>query len=476
MHRCHKCDVTFQKKKTLEQHIQYIHKSDLPSVKKILILGGGFGGINILKDTQKMFQDDVNVEISIVNQDNFFLFTPMLPEVASGMIHPSDISIPIRKFCKRAKFYQANVSSINLEEKLVTVTRTFDGKVHALEYDYLILALGSKTNFFGNKNLETYSFTIKTIEDAIGIRNHAINMLENAGQTGDPDLQQKLMSFTVIGGGFAGVETIGELNHFIREAAEDTYPNINKEKINMILVSSKNGILPEISNKLAKAAMEYLQKEGVRIITNTKAIDADEDFVKLDNDEKIPCTTLIWAGGVTVDPVISELKCEHDKSGKIKVDKFLRVLGYQNVYALGDCAEIIDAATGKPYPPTAQHAIRQSNTVSHNLYRNINGQNATRVFSYKSKGMMATIGKRTGIVSILGYSVHGVLAWIIWRTYYLSQMPTFEKRFKVSIDWLVDSFFKRDLTCVGKIKKKTLTKVDIKDEMPSLKELLFPDL
>jgi len=178
MHRCHKCDVAFQKKKTLEQHIQYIHKSDLPSV-----------------DTQKMFQNDVNVEISIVNQDNFFLFTPMLPEVASGMIHPSDISIPIRKFCKRAKFYQANVSSINLEEKLVTVTRTFDGKVHALEYDYLILALGSKTNFFGNKNLETYSFTIKTIEDAIGIRNHAINMLENAGQTGDPDLQQKLMSY-----------------------------------------------------------------------------------------------------------------------------------------------------------------------------------------------------------------------------------------------------------------------------------------
>ena len=476
MHRCHKWYSAFKKKKTLEQHIQYIHKSDLPSVKKILILGGGFGGINILKDTQKMFQDDVNVEISIVNQDNFFLFTPMLPEVASGMIHPSDISIPIRKCCKRAKFYQANVSSINLDEKLVTVTRTFDGKVHALEYDYLILALGSKTNFFGNKNLETYSFTIKSIEDAIGIRNHAINMLENAGQTGDPDLQQKLMTFTVIGGGFAGVETIGELNHFIREATKSTYPNINKEKINMILVSSKHGILPEIPDKLAKVAMKYLQKEGVRIITNTKAIDADEDFVQLNNNEKIPCTTLIWAGGVTVDPVISELKCEHDKSGKIKVDKFLRVLGYQNVYALGDCAEIIDTATGKPYPPTAQHAIRQSNTVSHNLYRNINGQNATRVFSYKSKGMMATIGKRTGIISILGYSIHGVLAWMIWRTYYLSQMPTFEKRFKVSIDWLVDSFFKRDLTCVGKIKKKTLTKVDIKDEMPSLKELLFPDL
>ena len=476
MHRCEKCDVEFQKKKTLEQHIQYIHKSDLPSVKKILILGGGFAGTNILKDIQKMFQNDVNIDISIVNQDNFFLFTPMLPEVASGMIHPSDISVPIRKFCKRAKFYQAIVSSIDLEQKLVTITRTFDGKVHALEYDYLILSLGSKTNFFGNKNIEKYSFTIKSIEDAIGIRNHAINMLENAGQTGDPDLQQKLLTFTVVGGGFAGVETLGEINHFIREAAASTYPNIKKEKINMILVSSRRGILPEVSEKLGRSAMKYLKKEGVRIITNTKAIDADEDFVLLDNGEKIPCTTLIWAGGVKVDPVISDLKCEHGDSGKIKVDKFLRVVGYPNVFALGDCAEILDYATKKPYPPTAQHAIHQSATVSHNLKTSISGKNETKVFSYQSKGMMATIGKRSAIVSIMGHNVQGVIAWLIWRTYYLAQMPTFEKRIKVSIDWFVDSFFKRDLTCVGKIKKKTLTKVDIKEEVPTLKELLFPDL
>jgi len=476
MYGCSKCDVIFEKKKTLEQHIQYIHKSDYPLIKKILILGGGFAGINVLKDTQKMFQKDVNIEISIVNQDNFFLFTPMLPEVASGMIHPSDISIPIRKFCKRAKFYQATVSSIDLEQKLVTITRTFDGKVHALDYDYLILALGSKTNFFGNKNIEKYSFTIKTLEDALGIRNHIINMLENAGQTGDPDLQQKLMTVTVIGGGFAGVETIGEINHFVREAVASTYPNINKEKINMVLVSSRRGILPEITEKLGKAAMKYLKKEGVRIITNTKAIDADEDFVLLDNKEKISCTTLIWAGGVTVDPFISELKCEHGLSGKLKVDKYLRVVGYPNVYALGDCAEIIDNATKKPYPPTAQHAIRQSSTVSHNIDVTMSGKEKFQVFSYQSKGMMATIGKRTGIVSIFGHNVTGVIAWLIWRTYYLAQMPTFEKRLKVAIDWFVDSFFKRDLTCIGKIKKKTLTKVDIKEDMPTIKELLFPDL
>lgn len=476
MNRCKKCGVEFQRKKILEQHIQYIHRTQSPFVKRILILGGGFAAIDILRKIQKFFQNEVNVEISLVNRDNFFLFTPMLPEVASGMIHPSDISVPIRTFCKRAKLYQATVSSIDLEQKLVTITRSFDGKVHALEYDYVVLALGSETNFFGNKNMEKYSFTIKTIEDAIGIRNHAITMLETAGQTGDPELQRKLMTFTVIGGGFAGVETMAEINHFVREAAANTYPNINKDKISMILVSSRNSILPEIDEKLGQSAMEYLKKEGVRIITNTKAIDADEDYVLLDSGEKISCFTLIWAGGVTADPVISELKCEHGASGRIKVDNYLRVTKYPNVFALGDCASVIDSATGRPYPPTAQHATRQGHVVSHNLKVAITGKGKLESFSYKSKGMMATIGKRTAIVSIFGRSVQGFGAWLLWRTYYLLQMPTFEKKSKVTIDWAVDFCFKRDLTSVGKIKKKTLSKVDIKDEMPTLKELLFPDL
>jgi NADH dehydrogenase len=476
MHRCSKCDVEFRKKRTLEQHIQYIHKSDFPSVKKVLILGGGFAGVNILREIQDMFQDKVNVDISIVNQNNFFLFTPMLPEVASGMIHPRDISIPIRTFCKRAKFYQAVVSSIDLEQKLVTISRLFDGKVHALEYDYLVIGLGSITNFFGNKNIEKHSFTIKSIEDAIVLRNHAINMLENAGQTSDPDLQQKLMTFTVVGGGFAGVETIGEINHLIRESAARMYPNINSEKINMVLVSSKSGILPEVSESLGKKAMKYLKSQGVQILTNTKAIDADEDYVMLDNNEKISCTTLIWTGGVTVDPVISDLKCEHDKSGKVQVDNHLRLIGHPNVFALGDCAEIIDAATGKPYPPTAQHAIHQSRTVSHNLKVALTGIGKLDSFSYHSKGMMAIIGKRNAIVSLFGYNLQGIIPWMIWRTYYVLQMPSIGKKIKVIIDWTVDSFFKRDLTSYGQIKKKNLTKVDIKDEVPSLKELLFPDL
>ena len=453
----------------------FAHKSISPTVKKILILGGGFGGINVLKDTQKLFGKE-KISISIVNEENYFLYTPMLPEVASGMLHPSDVTIPIRKFTNKAKFYQATVSSIDVEQKLVTITRTFDGKVHALEYDYLVIALGSKNNFFGNRNMEQNSFTIKSIEDAFSLRNHSINMMENAAQTGDKELQKKFLTFMVVGGGFAGVETIGELNHFVREATKHYYPSIDPENINMILVSSREGILPEVDEKVGKEAMRYLEKLGVNVITKTKAVDASEDHVELSNGKIIPCTTLIWSGGIAIDPVITSICCQHGQGGKLLVDEYLQVKDYPEVFALGDCAAIMDKTTGKFYPPTAQHALRQSWIVSHNLYKLIKKQKDLKKFSYKSKGMMTTIGNRAGVVAIFGHNLSGLLAWIIWRSYYLLQLPTREKKVRVGIDWLLDLFFKRDLTLIGKVKNKELSHVHLGGGMPSLKEQLFADL
>ena len=395
----------------------------------------------------------------------------MLPEVASGLLHPNDITIPIRRLCKQAEFYQANVESIDFEQKLVTITRTFDGKVVALEYDYLVLAIGSDTNFFGNNNMKENSFVIKTIEDAIAIRTQVINMLENAAQTGDHEFQKKLMTFVVVGGGFAGVETMGEVNQLVRESVKNFYPSIDEKNINMILVTSQNFILPEVGEKLGKAAQEYLEKVGVRVITNTRAVDADESHVELNNGEKILCFTLIWAAGVTVDPVIVELKCKHDKSGKVEVDKYLRVLDHPNVFALGDCASIIDSATGKQYPPTAQNAIHESKTVAHNLHAIVIGKENLDVFTFKSRGMMTTLGKRVALVVVFGHHLKGTLAWLIWRTYYCLQIPILEKRVRVIMSWTADLLFKRDLTFVGKIKKKTLTKIEIKDDAPSIKDL-----
>lgn len=472
---CNQCDLVFDSKKSQNAHVIFAHKTTSPTIKKVLILGGGFGGIGVLKELQRRVLKE-EVSITLVNEENYFLFTPMLPEMAAGMIHPSNIAIPIRKFCKTAKFYQAVVSDINLNEKLVTITRTFDGKVHALEYDYLVLALGSKNNFFGNKNIEDNCFTIKSIEDGISLKNHTITMMESAAQTGDEDLQKRLLTFAVVGGGFAGVETIGELNHFIRQSVKHAYPTIDPKNITPILISARGGILPEVGEKLGSVAMKYLKKVGVNIITNTKAVDATEAEIKLDNGGTIPCSTIIWAGGVAIDPVISSINCEHENGGRIKVNKFLQNPCNPNVFALGDCAAIKDEKSGKYYPPTAQHAIRESKIVAKNILESLNGGTKFQEFSYKSKGMMATIGNRVGVVSIFGRNLSGVSAWAIWRAYYLANLPTFEKKLKVATDWTIDLLFERDLTLVGKIKKKELQQFHLGAEMPSLKEQLFADL
>lgn len=440
------------------------------SQTKILILGGGFGGINVLKLIQNQFKNNKNIRISLVSQDNYFLYTPMLPQVSSGLIHPNDITIPIRKLCKQAEFYHASVSSIDFEQKLVTITREFDGKVHALDYDYLVISLGNSTNFFDSENIEKHSFVIKTVEDAISINAQVINMLENAAQTSDIDFKKKLMTFTVVGGGFAGVETMGEINQLVRDSVKNFYPSIGEENICMNLIASKEFILPELGHKLGKMACEYLTKVGVNVLTNTKAVDAGEDFVKLQNGKIIPCMTLIWAAGTHVEPIISELKCNHHKSGKLNVDNFLRVIEHKNVFALGDCAFITNPLNGKEYPATAQNSIHQSITVANNLYSVINGQDNLKEFSFKSKGIMTTLGRKVAIAVIFGFHITGSIAWLIWRTYYLSRLPMTDKKFQVATSWMADLLFKRDLTFIGTIKNKSLTKVDIKSKTSSIKD------
>lgn len=395
----------------------------------------------------------------------------MLQDIASGTLHPSSISIPLRMFAKNSEFIQANVSSIDLKNKLVAITRKFDGKVKVLDYDYLVLALGSRTNFFGNKRMEKNSFTIKTIQDAIAIKSHLINMLEIADNEENKANQEKILTVVVVGAGFAGVEVISELNDFVKDSVKSYYHNINSVNIKMILISAKAGILPELGEELAQKAYKSLEKAGIRIIPNAKAVDAGEDFVTLGSGERIPCATLIWTAGVTIDSVITSLECEHN-GGRVVVDSYLRLPSHQNVFALGDCAAITDTKTGNLYPPTAQHALRESKTVVHNLKYAITKNGSQKPFNYESKGMMAAIGKGKGIAKIFGHNLSGAPAWFVWRTYYLAMLPTFEKKLKVAIDWTVNLFFKRDITLVRKIKRKSLNKFDV-DDMSSIDEILF---
>ncbi len=450
-YRCHICDIEFSKISTYEKHVENVHENPLPTLKRILILGGGYAGVGVLKQLQKTFQSDPEVSISLVSQDNFFLHTPLLPEMATGMLASRHIATPIRSFCKRARYYQAKVKQIDLNNNRVTITREFDNQKRELDYDFLIIGLGGKTNFFGNKNVEKHAFTIKTLGDAISIRNHIISILESADQEEDPDILSKLLTFVVVGGGFSGVETVGEINDFVRESAEKFYRNIDIEKVKIYLVSAGEKILPEIG-ELGEYASESLTKNGIDIIKNTKLIDAGEDYALLDNGMKISCATLIWAGGVTVDPVISKLETEHSPRGNVVVDKFLKLKNHPNVFALGDCASITDERTGKPYPPTAQHAVREAKIVSENIISLIRSKKSEKPFVYDSKGSMAKIGKRNGVALLMGIKIHGFAAWFLWRQYYLSTLPNTEKKFRVAIDWFADLFFPRDITILSGVK------------------------
>jgi NADH:ubiquinone reductase (H+-translocating) len=430
--------------------------------KRVLILGGGFAGVGLLRSLQKKFKKNINVEISLVSDDNFFLFTPMLPEVASGMLHASDVATPIRTFCKHAQFYHAKITLVDFEKKQVSVVRIFDDKKLVLDYDYLIFALGSVDNFFGNKNMKKYSFTMKTLEDALGIRNHVISMLESADNEHDLKLQDELSNFVIVGGGFAGVETASEINHFVLDASKKYYKNIDMKKLRVILISARDGILPEVGTELGIYAMKSLTKSGIEVITKTKAVDAGQNYVMLDGGKKISCGTLIWAGGVTVDPLISSLECEHGPSGRIVVDKFLKVKGFENVFALGDCAYVLEGKNSESLPPTAQIAIKEAQSVFENIVADIQRKpHLVKPFIYKNRGVMATIGKRNAVALFGKRKIHGVLAWILWRTFYLSHLPNREKKVRVSIEWFLDLFFRHsEILTVGIIKRKPLTKIE----------------
>ena len=449
---CHPCDVEFSKLRTWEIHHQRVHENPSPDMKKILILGGGYAGVGVLNRIQKSFQDNVDVSISLVSESNFFLHTPMLAEMATGTIEPRHIATPIRKFCKRARFYQAKVTGIDLDSKKVTIQRTLDEqKQMELEYDYLVMAIGSKTNFFGNPNVEKSSLTIKSLDDAIQIRNHIISVLEEADQEQDESKRNALVTFVVVGGGFSGVETVGEINEFVRESVTKYYRNILPDSVKVILVASGDKIIPEIGN-LGKYAKDALCKAGVTIHTNTKLKDATEKAAVLDDGKEIPCGTLIWAGGNKIDEVISKLPTEHhEKSGRVIADTHLRLKTHPEVFALGDCAYVVDPRDGKPYPGTAQHAIRQARTVAANLVSVIGGTNSKSEFLYNAKGSMAKIGRRDGVALLMGQEIHGLAAWFIWKQYYLSTLPAMEKKIRVGLDWFIDLFFPRDITRLSNV-------------------------
>ncbi len=414
-------------------------------VCRVLILGGGFGGIYAAIELERALRDRDSVNITLVTRDNYFLFTPMLHEVAASDLEMNTIINPLRKLLRRVKTFTGNIETINLERRCVAVTHGFDRHVHELPYDHLIIALGSSTNFFGLPGVQDAALTIKTLDDAIELRNRLITHLEEANSECAAGERQPLLTFVVVGAGFAGVETLGGINDFVRDAIR-FYPNLTPEFVRTILVSSDEFILPELGSKLGAYAQRKLAARGVEIITSARVTGVRDGIVELSDGRTISATTLIWAAGNAPNPLVAALPMPKN-GGRILVNEYLAVDGFPGIWALGDCASIPDRKTGGFHPPTAQHAIREGRCVARNVAADIL-RGRKRPFRFSTLGRLAAIGRRSGVANVFGLNFSGFLAWWLWRTIYLFKLPRLEKKMRVALDWTLDLCFAKDFACV----------------------------
>ncbi|MBI4509539.1 MAG: NAD(P)/FAD-dependent oxidoreductase [Deltaproteobacteria bacterium] len=427
----------------------------------MLILGGGFGGLYAALRLEKTLARRRDVEITLVNRENFFLFTPMLHEVAASDIDLTNIVSPVRKLLRRVNFFAGSVEQVDLATRRVVVSHGSEVHRHALEYDHLVIALGAVTNFYDLPGLEHHAQAMKSLGDAIYLRNHIIAHLEQADFDCCAEMRQGLLTFVVAGGGFAGVETIAAINDFVREAIR-AYPNLREDDLRMILVHSGPVILPELGEKLGIYAAKKLGKRKVEIRVNTRVRGASGRGVELSDGTTVETSTLIWTAGTSPNPILDTLPCRRER-GRIVVNELLEVPDWPGVWALGDCALVPDRRTGKYCPPTAQHAVREGTLVAHNITAAIR-HGRKKAFSFATMGQLAAIGRRTGVGIICGISFSGFFAWWLWRTVYLGKLPRFEKKVRVALDWTLDLLFPKDLIQFMTLRSQAVSRAE--DERP----------
>lgn len=409
---------------------------------RIVVLGGGFGGIYAVRELERQFARDPTVEITLVNRENFFVFTPMLHEVAASDLDLTHIVNPIRKLLRRARFFCGDVLSIDAARREVHVTHGVDsGHPHVLPYDHLVVALGSVTNFWGVPGLAERAFTMKSLGDAIALRNRLVDCLEEADFECSLVTRRKMLTFVAAGGGFAGVETIAAMHDFLHEAVKH-YPHLKPSDVRTVLVHSGETILPELGPDLGRYAQQQLAARGVEFHLQTKVRGMTADGVELSDGTNIPTANLVWAAGTSPHPLVALLPFPKEK-GRIVVAESLAVPGWSGVWALGDAAAVPDGS-GNFHPPTAQHASRQGTVLAQNLARQVRGE-SLRPFRFKTLGQLASIGRRTGVAKVLGWRFSGFFAWWLWRSIYLSKLPRFERKLRVALDWSLDLLFSKDL-------------------------------
>jgi NADH:quinone reductase (non-electrogenic) len=429
---------------------------------RVLILGGGFGGMYAALEFEQALAKGADLDVTLVNRDNYFLFTPMLHEVAASDLDIANIVSPVRKLLRRVTFFHGHIESIDLSHKRVGLSHGHEEHCHSLPYDHLVLALGSTTNFYNLPGLEERALTMKSLHDAVMLRNRLIANLEEADFECSPTLRDPLLNFVVAGGGFAGVETIAGINDFLREAVK-FYPHLREDMLRVILVHPGKIILPELGEKLGAYAQRKLVERNVEVHSNCKVTAVTDRDVTLSDGTTIITNTLIWTAGTCPNSLLETLPCRKAQ-GRVLVNKYLEVPEWPGVWAFGDCAIVPDRKTGKPHPPTAQHALREGKLAAQNILATIRGEQK-EPFVFSTLGRLAPIGKRTGVANILGMNFSGFIAWWLWRTIYLTKLPRFEKKVRVALDWTLDLLFSKDLVQLMAVRASNISLAEVEPDI-----------
>jgi NADH:ubiquinone reductase (H+-translocating) len=414
----------------------------------LVVAGGGFAGASAARELERILPKQ-SARLVLVNDVNFLLYTPFLPEAAAGMLEPRHVVTPLREMLKRTNLRLGAVTGHDPGARTVEL-RTHEGAVEELRYDQLLLALGSVSRLLPVPGLDEHAIGFKSLADAIWLRNHVIETLEEANATQDHARREGLLTYVFVGGGYAGLEALAELQDFAADAM-DSYPRARLHGMRWILVEAADRVLPEIDLELAEYALRQLRGRGIDIRLGTRLDRVTAESATLSTGETIPTRTVVWTTGVAPHPSLKSLSVPLEEGGRVPVDDHLRVEGMDSVWAVGDCAAVPDPAqTGRPCPPTAQHAVRQGPVAARNIAAEL-GIGAPRRFEYRAKAAFVNLGRYKAVGRLGRRKFRGFPAWWMARTYHMSQIPGLARKVRAVADWTVGLPFRRDISEVGSI-------------------------
>jgi NADH dehydrogenase len=401
----------------------------------VLVVGGGFAGAYVARELGGR-------GATIVSKENFMLYTPLLPEAASGTLEPRHCVVPLRVMCSHAELILGATTAIDLDARTAAV-ETPDGP-QTIAWEELVLALGAVPRTLPVPGLSEHGVSFKSLADAIDLRNHVLHQLEAADAALEERERERRLTFVFVGAGYAGVEALAEMSDLVEDALR-YYPRLRSTRRRWVLVDAAPRILPEIPPPLGDYAAAELRRREVEIHVGTTLESVTADEAVLGNGTRIATNTLVWTAGVAPNPILREWSLPLDDKGRVEVDELLRVRGHEHVWALGDCARVPNTRSDSPDPPTCQHALRQARRLARNL------TGSPEPYGYRMLGQVATLGRHKGIADVLGLKLRGFLGWWVTRSYHLYQLPLAQRKLRVVVDWTVALFFRRDIAELGQL-------------------------